>query len=72
MLELASKIRSMMDAIWVFSNIYHIQHSVFIASQIQFPICKTQKIVHDKVKGYINAVPQCNHFIGKSKAWEPD
>jgi hypothetical protein len=41
----------MVDAICIFSNIYHIQHSVFIASQIQFPICKPEKTVHNKVKG---------------------
>jgi len=41
----------MVDAIWVFSNIYHIQHSVFIASQIHFPICKIEKTVHNRVKG---------------------
>jgi hypothetical protein len=41
----------MVDAIWVFSNIYHIQHSVFIASQIHFPICKPEKTVHNRVKG---------------------
>jgi hypothetical protein len=71
MLELASKSCSMVDAIWVSSNIYHIQHSVFIASQIQFPICKPEKSVHNKVKDYINAAPQANYYIGKSKAWEP-
>jgi hypothetical protein len=71
MLELASKNRSMVDAIWVFSNIYHIQHSVFIASQIQLPICKPGKSVCNKVKDYINAAPQAKHYIGKSKAWEP-
>jgi hypothetical protein len=68
MLEFASKSRSMVDAILVFSNIYHIQHSVFIASQIQFPICKPEKSVHNKVKDYINAAPQANHYIGKSKS----
>jgi hypothetical protein len=72
MLELASKSRSTVDAVWVFSNIYHIQHSVFIASQIQFPICKLKKTVHNKVKDYINAAPQANHYIGKSKEWKPD
>jgi hypothetical protein len=71
MLELASKSRSMVDAIWVFSNIYHIQHSVFIASQIQFPMCKPEESVDNKVRDYINAVPQANHYIGNSKAWEP-
>jgi hypothetical protein len=71
MLELVSKSRSIVDAICLFSNIYHIQHSVFIASQIRFPICKPEKSVHNKVKDYINAAPQANHYIGKSKTWEP-
>jgi len=71
MLELASKSCSVVDGIWVISNIYHIQHSVFIASQIQFTICKPEKSVHNKVKDYINAAPQANYYIGKSKAWEP-
>jgi hypothetical protein len=71
MLELASKNCSRLDTIWVFSNIYHIQHSVFIASQIQFTIHKPKKSVHNKVKDYMNAAPQANYYIGKSKAWEP-
>ncbi len=71
MLELASKSHSMVDAIWVFSNIYHIQHRVFIPSQIQFAICKPEESVHNKARDYTNAAPQANHYIGKSKAWEP-
>jgi hypothetical protein len=71
MLELASKISSMLDAILVFSNIYHIQHSIFMASQIQFPICKPEKSVDNKGRDYINAGAQANHYIGESKAGEP-
>jgi hypothetical protein len=70
MLELASKSNSMVDANLVFSNIYHIQHNVFIVSQIQFPICKPKKNVHNKMRDYINAAPQAHHYNGKSKAWE--
>jgi hypothetical protein len=44
---------------------------VFNASQIQFPICKPEESVHNKVRDYINAAPQANHYIGKSKAWQP-
>jgi hypothetical protein len=67
MLELASKSRSMVDAICLFSNIYHIQHSVFIASQIQFPICKPEKNVHNKMKDYINAAPQAKIILANQK-----